>query len=176
MKRHDKRLGQWAASALILSSLSACSTGPAQPQAWQGSETGQTSAWHRHLIVASIPGKGNPTSSVARARVNVALLQAKRKVDARLCGGDWTFVGTLSEIQPPEPATSRDGEPRWQIALAWAPRLAPCKDIDRSTYFLAMSRELPAWVKLHEAGSNVWYQAGRCLERPGLQLAAASPR
>ncbi len=176
MKRHDMRLGGLAAGAMLLASLSGCSTGPAQPQAWQNPEAGWANTGHRHLILASIPGKGIPTSSVARARINVALMQAKRRVDERLCNGDWTFVGNLSEVQPPEPSISRNGGPAWKIALAWAPRLTPCKGIDRSAYFLAMSRELPAWVKLHEAGGNVWYQAGRRIDGPHLQLAEVSLR
>ncbi len=124
--------------------------------------------WTYDQVTAQIPRAEAPIASVALAKINLSLHEARRNVEQRLCTGRWTLQGTVLHEQGPaldqargaqDPATAS-----WHYTSFRIPHNLSCNTtISRARFFLEMSRYLPEWIQIRPAGLNIAFQQGRAV-------------
>ncbi|GEM_PF-2602453 len=117
-------------------------------------------------IMAQIPLDQAPLKSVALARLNIALHNARRAAAARLCGGQWAPQGAVRFRQGPvvaQPPRQAVGTLSWHYTELRQPEALSCAPYSRAAFFLEMSRHLPAWVQVRPAGQVTAFRQGEAV-------------
>lgn len=99
-------------------------------------------------ILARVPREQAPIEAVAAAQVKIALHEAKRKAEQKLCRGRWTTSGPVfsQDIQ-----LSADSS-AWQFRMLRHPGGPECGQVSREQFAAEMNRHLPEWVEFVPAG------------------------
>lgn len=127
-------------------------------------------------VTARLPLAQAPVASVALARINVALHQARQRAGQQLCADQWTPSGALylewgPQLEEHSPATTR--APYWSYRSLRQPSTAACQGISRDRFFQEMSRHLPDWITVRPAGREIAYRQGQGILPSGQSRIAA---
>lgn len=122
-------------------------------------------------FIAQMPHNRAAIASVALAKLNIALRNAKNRAEQTLCHGDWTPSGeVLQQIGPL--AVAPDGAPKiWLYQSLRRAHPLACDRVSRAQFFLEMSRHLPAWVSIRPAGQIISFSEGLAQPLPPSYLA-----
>ena len=130
----------------------------------EGFETG---APQNHLrydqLSARVPRALAPIASVAVARVNIAVHQAKQLTEQRLCAGRWTPQGAIRFEVGPRVSPPRGADPGnwpWAYESFREPEQLSCGEISRARYFQELSRYLPEWIVIRPGGQAAAFRQG----------------
>ncbi|HHH42682.1 MAG TPA: hypothetical protein ENK49_00945 [Gammaproteobacteria bacterium] len=117
-------------------------------------------------VTAQIPLDLAPLGSVALARLNIALHNARQAAAARLCGGQWSPQGAVLFRQGPVVAQNPRqavGTLSWHYTELRQAGTLSCAPHSRAAFFLEMSRHLPAWVQVRPAGQLTVFRQGEAI-------------
>jgi hypothetical protein len=117
-------------------------------------------------VVAELPRDQAPIASVALARINIALHQAKQRTEKEFCAGQWTPRGPLLRQYGPRAQqrdTAAERQEYWAFHSFRVAEPIYCQQLSRAQFFLEMSRHLPAWISIRPAGQLTAYQQGESL-------------
>ena len=112
-------------------------------------------------VTAEIPAAQAAISSVALAKINIALRTARLSAQQTLCQGHWSPGGKTLQVSGPEPAVNTTGESVWHYHSLRQPHPLACTGVSRAQFFLEMSRHLPEWVAIRPAGHTSAFRLGK---------------
>lgn len=113
------------------------------------------------LLLADIPRQQAPIASVALAKLQIALYQAKTRTEQQLCNGNWSPRGkTLSQSGPEFTVHSDTRNKNWHYRSLRQPHPLACPRVTRAQFFMEMSRHLPKWVVIKPAGQLTAFSQG----------------
>jgi hypothetical protein len=112
-------------------------------------------------VTAEIPAAQAAISSVALAKLNIALRTARLNAQQTLCQGHWSPGGKTLQVSGPEPAINTTGQSVWHYHSLRQPHPLACTGISRARFFLEMSRHLPEWVAIRPAGHTAVFRLGK---------------
>ncbi len=112
-------------------------------------------------VTAEIPAAQAAISSVALAKLNIALRTARLNAQQALCQGHWSPGGKMLLVSGPEPTVDTTGQSVWHYHSLRQPHPLACTGVSRAQFFLEMSRHLPEWVAIRPAGHAAVFRLGK---------------
>lgn len=147
-----QHLARWLTITVLLA-LQGCSSLPSTNQPAATATIPAASPLMDHFI-AWIPRDRAQTAAVAEAMAHISLVNAQEKTARQLCSGQWMVNGDTVERIGPLPATApaaAGGYPAWYYRISHLSGLQGCKHSNREELYLALQKNLPAWMNIKTA-------------------------